>query len=439
LTPIVAIVGRPNVGKSTLFNRLVGKDLAIVHDEPGVTRDRHYADAHVHGRDVVVVDTGGFDPEATDPRGVGIVRGVEAAISEADAILCVFDGTAPPTPGDREAVELLRRSGKAVLYAANKVDGAEKAYEANELFRLGIDRLFYVSALHGRGLAELEGALVDVLPAPTPEAPTDGAEMPRIAIVGRPNAGKSSLFNRLAGEERSIVDDRPGTTVDPVDTIVQIAGRPAAIVDTAGIRRKSRVSGGVEAVSVLRAIRAIGRADVVVLLCDASDTVAEQDARLLGLCASRARAVVIGLSKADLLDAAAQKKAAENARDTFHFAAWAPSVLVSARTGKGLPELERTIIEAWESFHRRVTTSELNRFFQDVLETTPPPTHGGRAPRLYYVTQAETAPPVFVVMCNAPEAVKASYRRFVANRIRSTFGFEAVPVVIHFRSRSRRE
>ena len=439
MTPIVAIVGRPNVGKSTLFNRLVGKDLAIVHDEPGVTRDRHYADAHVHGRDLVMVDTGGFNPEATDPLGVGIVRGVEAAISEADAILCVFDGTVPPTPGDREAVQLLRRSGKTVLYAANKVDGAEKAFEANDLYRLGIDRLFCVSALHGRGLAELESALVGVLPAPAPPEESTGDAMPRIAIVGRPNAGKSSLFNRLAGEERSVVDDKPGTTVDPVDTTVEIAGRPSVIVDTAGIRRKSRVVGGVEAVSVLRAIRAVGRADVVVLLCDANETIAEQDARLLGLCASRARAIVIGLSKADLLDAAGRKKAAESARDTFHFAAWAPIVLLSARTGEGLRELERTVVQAWEAFHRRVTTAELNRFFQSVIEATPPPTHGGRAPRLYYMTQAETAPPVFVVMCNAPEAVKASYRRFVANRIRSTFGFESVPVIVHFRGRSRRE
>jgi GTP-binding protein len=439
VTPIVAIVGRPNVGKSTLFNRLVGKDLAIVHDEPGVTRDRHYADAHVHGRDVVVVDTGGFTPDATDMLGIGIVRGVEAAISEADAIVCVFDGTVPPTPGDREAVQLLRRAGKTVLYTANKVDGLEKTFEANELYRLGIDRLFFVSALHGRGLAELESALVDVLPPPTPAEEGTSDAMPRIAIVGRPNAGKSSLFNRLAGEERSVVDESPGTTVDPVDTIVQVAGRPAVIVDTAGIRRKSRIEGGIEAVSVLRAIRAIGRADVVVLLCDATESVAEQDARLLGLCASRARAVVIGLSKIDLLDKDGRKKAAESARDTFHFATWAPVVLLSARSGEGLRELERAVLSAWEAFHRRVTTSELNRFFQAVLEATPPPTHGGRAPRLYYITQAETAPPVFVVMCNTPEAVKESYRRFVANRVRSTFGFESVPVVIHFRRRSRRE
>jgi GTP-binding protein len=439
VTPIVALVGRPNVGKSTLFNRLVGKDIAIVHDEPGVTRDRHYADAHVHGRDVLVVDTGGFDPEATDARSAGIERGVEAAIAEADAIVCVFDGAAPPTPGDREAVELLRRSGKPVLYAANKIDGETKMLEANEFYRLGIDRLFCVSALHGRGLAELEAALVPLLPAPSPAEPTSDAAMPRIAIVGRPNAGKSSLFNRLAGKERSVVDERPGTTVDPVDTTLVIAGRPSVVVDTAGIRRKSRVSDGVEAVSVLRAIRAVGRADVVVLLCDSSEAVAEQDARLLGLCAARARAIVVGLSKSDLLDRAARKKAAESARDTFHFASWAPVVFLSAKTGEGIPELERTIVGAWEAFHRRVQTSELNRFFQEVIERTPPPTHGGRAPRLYYMTQAETAPPVFVVMCNAPEAVKASYRRFVANQVRTNFGFDSVPVIIHFRARSRRE
>jgi len=439
MTPIVAIVGRPNGGKSTLFNRLVGKDLAIVHDEPGVTRDRHYADAHVHGRDLVVVDTGGFDQTTTDSRGAGIVRGVQAAISEADAIVCLFDGTAPPMSGDREAVDLLRRSTKPVLFAANKIDGSEKSLEANDLYTLGIDRLFYVSALHGRGLAELEAALVEALPPPEPQPPASEVALPHIAIVGRPNAGKSSLFNRLAGEERSLVDDRPGTTVDPVDTEVDILGRRAVVVDTAGIRRKARVSGVVEGVSVMRAIRAVGRADVVVLLCDASEPVAEQDARLLGLCVSRARAVVVGLSKSDLLDGDTKKKAIADARDVFHFASWVPVVLLSAHTGKGVRDLEQAILGAWEAFHRRVATGELNRFFQDVIERTPPPTHGGRAPRLYYMTQAETAPPVFVVMCNAPEAVKASYRRFVANQVRTTFGFEAVPVIIHFRPRSRRE
>ncbi len=433
MRPIVAIVGRPNVGKSTLFNRFAGSDLAIVHDEPGVTRDRHYADAHLHGRDVTLVDTGGFDPETTDPVGVGIVRNVEAAIEEADVILCVLDGMTGPVPGDREAVALLRRSSKPVLYAANKADDSRKALESNDLYSLGVDRIFPISAAHGRGLHELEAALVNLLPAPRAEEPAPDDDLPRIAILGRPNAGKSSLFNRLCGEERSIVDERPGTTVDPVDTRVEIAGTPCVIVDTAGIRRRSRVDRGVESASVMRAIRAVGRADVVVLLCDSTEELAEQDARLLGLAADRGRAVVVGLSKSDLLDRSRRSGAPQAARDALHFAAWAPILVLSARTGEGLRELEQAIVRAWKSFHRRVSTAELNRFFRDVLEKQPPPTHGGKAPRLYYITQVESGPPVFVVMCNAGEAVKASYRRFVANQIRKAFDFEAVSVIVHFR------
>jgi GTP-binding protein len=435
VTPIVAIVGRPNVGKSTLFNRFAGQELAIVYDEPGVTRERHYADAHLHGRDVTLIDTGGFDPLTKDPLSAGIVRHVEAAIAEADAILCVLDGTAPPTPADREAVALLRRSKKPVLYAGNKADDQHKALIANDLYTLGVDRVYAISATHGRGLHELEAALVALLPPPSPEPAANEDTLPRLAIVGRPNAGKSSLFNRLCGEERSIVDPRPGTTVDPVDTRIELAGKPAILVDTAGIRRKARVDEGIESASVMRAIRAVGRSDVVVLLCDSTLPVAEQDARLLGLAADRGRAVIVGLSKADLLDAEARRKVEQAARDTMHFAPWATPVLLSARTGEGMKELEKAILTAYRSFHNRVPTGELNRFFGEVLERTPPPTHGGKAPRLYYVTQAETAPPVFVVMCNAPEAVKASYKRFVANQIRKSFAFDHVPVIVHFRGR----
>jgi GTP-binding protein len=226
--------------------------------------------------------------------------------------------------------------------------------------------------------------------------------------------------------------------VDPVDTRVELAGKACILVDTAGIRRRSRVDTAVESASVMRAIRAVGRADVIVLLCDGTQGVAEQDARLLGLAAGRGRAVIVGISKSDLLDAAAKKKALSDARDALHFAPWAPLELVSARTGEGVRELERAIWRAHRSFTQRVPTAELNRFFAEVLEANPPPTHGGKAPRLYYVTQAEAGPPVFVVMCNAADAVKTSYRRFVANQIRKAFDFEAVPVIVHFRGRAKK-
>ncbi len=439
--PIVAIVGRPNVGKSTLFNRLAGKKLAIVHDMPGVTRDRHYADAHVHGRDMTLIDTGGFDPTTDDPMGQGIARHVQAAIEEADAVLCVLDGSMPPTQPDREAVQLLRKSGKPVVYVANKADTPASELDSAELYALGVDRLYPISALHGRGTAEFEGALVAALPPPEPaaaEAPEDAP--PRIALVGRPNAGKSSLFNRLTGSERSLVDHRPGTTRDPIDSPIEYGGHKYVLVDTAGIRRRSKVDRGVEAASVMRAIRAVGRADVVVLMNDATEGIAEQDQRLLSLCAERGRAIVIGLNKMDLYATNKERKeAAARARDELHFARWAPIVPVSAKTGKGVGELMKTVWQAADEFKRRVTTGELNRFFEDVLERQPPPTSGGRAPRIYYITQAGTEPPVFVAMSNAPDSIKESYQRFVVNQIRKRFGFECVPIVVRYRHRNKRE
>lgn len=440
MPPLIAIVGRPNVGKSTLFNRLAGRGLAIVHDAPGVTRDRHYADTHLFGRDLVLVDTGGFDPDSDDPMQQGIARQVELAIREADVVLCVLDATLAPTAADRETVGLLRRSEKPVVYVANKADNPRAELESNELYALGVERVVPISALHGRGLAELEAALAKVVPPEEAiEPPSDDAP-PRVALVGRPNAGKSSLFNWLAGSARSLVDHRPGTTRDAIDQRVEHGGHAFTIVDTAGIRRKSRVDRGVEAESVMRSIKAVGRADLVILMCDAAEGVAEQDARLLTLCAERGRAIVVGLNKIDLLRTRKERDAAEErARDELRFARWAPIVRTSAKTGEGIDDLMQTAWRAAEEYRRRVPTGELNRFFEQVLSTHPPPTHGGRAPRIYYVTQAETSPPVFVAMSNAPESIKDSYKRFVVGQLRKAFGFESVPVMVRYRRKSRRE
>ncbi len=441
MTPLVAIVGRPNVGKSTLFNRLAGKKLAIVHDAPGVTRDRHYADTHLHGRDLVVIDTGGFDPTTDDPMGQGIARHVQAAIEEADVVVCVLDGSAPPTGPDRDAVELLRRSGKPVVYAANKVDSEAKALETGELYSLGIDELVGISALHGRNTAQLEARIVDLLP---PVEPTEGdegddEEIIRIALVGRPNAGKSSLFNRLTGSERSLVDNRPGTTRDPIDSKIEFEGNTYLVVDTAGIRRKAKVSRGVEEQSVLRSIRAVTRARVVVLMCDVTEGIAEQDMRLLGLCAERGRAIVVGLNKADLISNRELEGAIERAKTELSFARWAPVLGVSAQSGKGVARLMRHVDRAGHEMAHRVGTSELNRFFEKVISKRPPPTKGGRAPRIYYITQTNVNPPTFVAMCSSPDHVAESYRRFVANQIRKEFGFEGVPLRVYYRKRGRKD
>lgn len=436
-TPIVAVVGRPNVGKSTLFNRLAGKSLAIVDDQPGITRDRHYASAHLAGRDITLVDTGGFDPASGDPMQQGIARHVEAAIAEADVIVCVLDGTSPPTTPDREAVSLLRNSNKPVVYVANKVDNADRAVQATELFSLGVKELVNVSALHGRGTAELALKVLAQLPPIVPEEPDDD-DVPRIALIGRPNAGKSSLFNHLSGEERALVDDRPGTTRDALDARITYQGKELLVVDTAGIRRKARVEEKVELLSVMQALKAIERAKIVIVLCDATDGVAEQDARLLGLCMDRNRGIIVGLNKVDLLSSEERKKARERAEDNLHFAKFAPVMELSAKTGRGVPELVAKATKIAREWHRRVPTAELNRFFREVIERQPPPTDGGRAPRIFYITQAESAPPTFVAMCSGAVNIKTSYQRFVINQIRKTFNFEGVPIQVHYREKSKK-
>jgi GTP-binding protein len=438
--PVVAVVGRPNVGKSTLFNRLSRTRLAIVHDEPGVTRDRHYVDASAFGRDYVLVDTGGYDPDSDDPMKSGIARHVEAAIKEADVVLFVSDATVPLTGADRVAVKLLRKSAKPVLFAANKADTPKLDADAFELYRLGVEKVLPVSALHGRGIGELEAALVAAMPTKVEPLAESDERVPRITICGKPNAGKSSLMNRVLGEDRMLVDSRPGTTRDAIDALVERDNRSYIFVDTAGIRRKGKVtkaSDVVESASVGAAISAMDRSSVVLLVVDAREGVAEQDAKILGLANDRGRGMVIALNKADLLSKADADKAEEAARDKIAFAPFVPIVHISAKTGRGMPSLFATIDRVSDAYHTRVSTGELNRFFETVLETRPPPTMGGRAPRLYYITQAETSPPLFVVIASSPDSVHFSYQRFVANQLRKHFGFEGVPVRVVYREKRR--
>jgi GTPase len=440
MTPIVAIVGRPNVGKSSLFNRLAGQGLAIVDDQPGVTRDRHYADALIHGRVVTIIDTGGFDPTTTDPMGRGIAFQVRAALDEADLVLCLLDGSEPPTGPDRDAVKLLRQSGKPVLFAANKIDNPKQEALACDLYSLGLGELYCISALHGRGIGELLAAIVAALPPTEPEAEesADAPKYPRFAILGRPNAGKSSLFNRLVGSERALVDSVAGTTRDPVDSMINFQGRTYQLVDTAGIRRRSRVEQGVEGASVFSSLRAMERADVVLLLCDAVEGIAEQDARLLGLCLERGRAIVVGINKMDLLDRPKRAACLAQVRDTLRFASFTTIVPISVKTGYGVEELVQSAERAVKQLHHRVGTAELNRFFEQVLAAHPPPTKGGRAPRIYYITQAGTAPPLFIAVSNAPEHIAPSYQRYLMNQIRKAFGFESVPLVVRYRAKDRK-
>jgi len=372
---------------------------------------------------------------------VGIASQVRSAVEEADAIVFVTDATAALTEADTAAVALLRASGRPVFFAANKADSPQVDADAFELYRLGVDRVFPVSALHGRGIGELESAFVAALPD-TPEETEAEDTLPRIALIGRPNAGKSSLLNRILGEDRVLVDARPGTTRDAIDAVLERDGTRYVFIDTAGIRRKGKVAkeaSEVESLSVLSSIRAIERAHVVVMLCDAQEGVAEQDAKILGLAEERGRGMIVVLSKSDLLPKTEMAKAEEMAREKLAFAPYVPVVRVSAKDGRGVGELFETIDRVRDASRKRISTGALNRFFEEVIEIRPPPTMGGgRAPRLYYVTQAEVGPPTFVAMTNAPDHIHFSYKRFVINQLRKRFGFEGVPVRVHYKARRRR-
>lgn len=436
--PLAAIVGRPNVGKSTLFNRLVGQRIAIVEDVPGVTRDRHYADAFVLGREFVLIDTGGFDPDSDDPMKAGITSQVRLALEECDLVICVVDATVDPLPADREAVALLRDAGKPVIFVANKADSEEKSHTAGSYYELGLSTIMPISALHGRGIGDLEDAIADQLPEVVEESGPD-LEVPRVAIIGRPNAGKSSLVNQFCGEERQIVDDRPGTTVDSVDTLVERDGKRLILIDTAGIRRKRSVhKRGVEALSVLQAIRSIERSDIVVLMIDAEAGVGEQDAKIAGLANDRGRALILALNKVDLLSREKQKKAMDRTREILAFVPWAPLVTVSALKGSGVSALLGRIEDAVTEHRKRITTAELNRFFEEVLERHPPPTMHHRTVRLYYITQVSAAPPTLVIMTNEPKGVHFSYQRYVVNQIRKRFGFRGTPIRVRYRGKKKR-
>lgn len=436
---LVAIVGRPNVGKSTLFNRLVGRRVAIVEDVPGVTRDRHYADAEVRGRPYVLVDTGGFDPEARDPVLAGIREQVRLAIAEAEVVVFVTDASAPLQEADRVAVQMLREAGRPTIYVANKADSPRCDAEAFELYRLGVPEVIPVSALHGRGIDELQDAILERLPPVEAEDVVLDEEVPRVAVVGRPNAGKSSLINRLVGADRLLVDARPGTTTDAIDTLVEKNGRRYVFVDTAGIRRKRAITAPLEMTSVLHAIRAMERADVVVLLFDITEqTLSDQDLRILSLAEERGRGLIVGLNKVDMVDVATERKAMAAARDRLSFVPWVPVLRLSAKEGRGTSALLATIDRVYQAFCKRIPTAEVNRFFEEVLERHPPPVHRSRSVRLYYITQVGVRPPRFAIVTNHPDDIVPSYDRYVQNQLRERFGFEGVPVRTVYRPRRRR-
>jgi len=457
-TPLIAIVGRPNVGKSTLFNRLVGGRPALVHDTPHLTRDRRYGEAEYFGAPLRVVDTGGLDPDAaTEVIGAGIHRQAMQAIDEANAIVLVVDGRAGVSAIDQELAVQLRATGKPVFLAINKIDHPTVDHLIHDFHELGLSSIYPVSASHGRGIDAMLEAITEATgsvrppeeeapyvysdaPAPTMDEALEedekeddrnaAPEKLRVAFVGRPNAGKSSLTNRLLGEERSLVHHEAGTTTDPVDAEFSIGGRNYILVDTAGIRRKARIDEDVERIAVSMAIGQIERADVVVLVIDADLGPSEQDARLAGRIEEAGRALVIALNKSDLVTGDAKKaKLRDLSEETFHFLTWAPTAMISAQRGDGVDRLLDVVERAAAEHRKRIPTAQLNRFFAEVIQEMPPPLHKGKAIRINYITQAKSKPPTFVLWANS-EGLSASYKRFISNRLRETYGFRGTPLRI---------
>ncbi len=445
--PLVAIVGRPNVGKSTLFNRVAGGHDAIVEDEPGVTRDRRYGEAEWDGYLFRIVDTGGLDFDAARPTEATLARGIlkqaMRAIDEAALVLFVVDARTGLTAEDRDAIDKLRKTGKPILWVANKVDGVKYEADASELYELGADEVFPVSAQHGRGVGELLDAVVSRLPdAPRidqqPEAEDDADRPIKLALVGRPNAGKASLVNRFVGEERVIVDAQAGTTRDPVDTPVEIGGRRYVLIDTAGIRRRSKVYAPMEKIAVAMAEKAVGRCDVCVLVVDGKEGLAEQDAKVAGMCDEAGRALVILFNKLDLIDDKQQKKLHEDLKRQLQFVPWARVVFASARTGKGVQRVLDAVQAAYAAYTRRVSTGALNRWFETIVEKHPPSLYRGHPVKLYFIQQPQAKPPTFLLSVNHPEGVHFSYRRYLANQLRDEFDLWGTPVRIVCKARGQK-
>ena len=434
--PVVAVVGRPNVGKSTLVNRILGRREAVVQDIPGVTRDRVSYDAEWAGRDFVVVDTGGW---RSDAKGMAaqIAEQAELAIAAADAVLFVVDAQVGTTDDDEAVVQVLRRSHKPVILAANKVDDPRTEAEAASMWNLGLGEPYPVSALHGRGSGDLLDALLDALPeAPRTDLDTAPAGPRRIAIVGKPNAGKSSLLNKLTGQQRAVVDAVAGTTVDPVDELVDLAGTTYQFVDTAGIRRRVKEASGHEYYAFLRTQTAIERAEVCVVVIDASEPISEQDLRILDMVEETGRALVIAYNKWDLTDEERRRYLdREIERDLGHVS-WAPTVNLSALTGRNVQKLATAIEEALDGWETRISTGKLNAFLGRVAAAHPHPLRGGKQARILFGTQAQTSPPTFVLFTSGQ--LDAQYVRFVERRLREDFGFRGSPVHVEVRAREKR-
>jgi GTP-binding protein len=431
--PVVAVVGRPNVGKSTLVNRILGRREAVVQDVAGVTRDRVAYDANWGGRQFTLVDTGGWEPDAQGLQ-LMVSRQAEQAVVTADLVLFVVDSRTGATETDLLVARTLRRAKKPVVLAVTKVDDERGESDAAELWSLGLGEPYPVSGLHGRGSGDLLDAILQLLPtAPLETDPVGGPR--RVALVGRPNVGKSSLLNRLTGEERSVVDSVAGTTIDPVDSLVQLGGETWRFVDTAGLRKRVNTASGMEYYASLRTASAIEAAEVAVVLLDSSEVISEQDQRVISTVIESGRAVVVAFNKWDLVDEDRREDLDREIDWELQRVQWAPRVNVSAKTGRAVDKLAVALRLSLQSWDRRIPTGRLNSWLTEVVAATPPPGRGGKHPRILFATQADTRPPRFVLFTTG--FLEGGYRRFIERKLREDFEFEGSPIEISVRVRER--
>ena len=433
MNTLIAIVGRPNVGKSTLFNRLTRSRAALVDDQPGITRDRLYASVEWEGKAFTLVDTGGFDDSEEEPLLEGVRTQVVKAIEEAERILFMVDGRDGRMPGDEKIADVLRRSQKTVFMAVNKVDGPEQQPLTAEFYRLGFDKVYPVSAAHGYGLAALMNALTENLEETQKEEPPD--DLTKVAIVGRPNVGKSSLINRIVGSERLLVSELPGTTRDSIDIHFTLRGRNYVLIDTAGIRRKGKVKEKIEKFSVIKALQSLDRCHVAVILIDASEGVTDQDAHICGYAFERGRGVILAMNKWDLVkkNPEKRKRLADTLDRQMTFLSFAPRLYVSALTGEKMKTLFEKINLLRGQLFRRVDTSVVNKALTEIVRKNPPPKMGPGRLKFFYATQTGVMPPSLSIFVNRPDLVHFTYERYLLNQFRERLGLAEVPIRIRFK------
>ena len=441
MTPLVAIVGRPNVGKSTLFNRLTRTRQALVDDLPGVTRDRLYGRVRAGECAFTLIDTGGFDPPADQAFAAEVQSQIEAAMAEADLILFLADGRQGLNPLDFQVAQTLRHTQKPVILAVNKLDSPQMDDAAAEFHALGLEIVHFISTAHGRGVSGLVEDIGRLLPPSDEETQAEEDDTIKVALLGRPNVGKSSLLNALVGEKRVVVSDVPGTTRDAIDTTLEKNGRNYLLVDTAGIRRQGKVGKGLEKAGVFRALRALERAHIAVVLVDAAEGLADQDLRVVGQAVEAHRGLILALNKWDLLqnDPEAQKRAKEQIQAVLRFAPWAPVLTISAKTGKGVNKLLPLADRVFAAYSRRVDTGPLNKALAEITAKHQPPIVKGRRLKFYYGTQVATRPPTVVLFVNDPQAVHFSYRRYLNNELRKALGLDVCALRLRFSERSGRK